>query len=431
MVNFCAIARGLPSYFDEAPSNNVSATIAELLIPFDEDLFLRKALQHKVISTLYMGLTCTSVRLSQPGMKKLQQLMTFDQAARSFLLLEWQNIDAACKRHGIPVMTIKGPAASLQLYRDALLREYTDLDMVVLMQDIYDMVPIMEEIGYTIARRHHHSAPNAQTGGLKKPAAGDQSVKPPWLRRDSRFILRPGPPSHVVFSQKTSPFRVEIHNKVFNDGSGTHGMSLPQVMARCAGVVHNGHEFNTLSLADHAVFMLQHGAKHNWGLLHWVLDAAVILNRCDRELHQEMAQKIRGLRWERQLALIMGIVRKLFPIDVPEPFRALISPYLKSVSTPVCVALDRLQQAEDSRHLLKVASILRFLCGYQLPLAQGGREKIKVLMQHWVVQPADAKILPLPEILQPLYLLLRPFFMLFHRINGTLARRKKACLLQN
>ena len=425
----CAIARGLPA-FSEARQKNSLAAIAELLTPLDEDLLLRKAIQHKTVSALYRGLAGAETGLSKSGMKKLKQLMTFEQAARSFMLHEWQCIDAACKRHGVPVMTIKGPAVSLQLYGDALVREYTDLDMVVSMQDKYGMAPIMEEIGYTI----HHPAPKRQTEGLSQPEAYKHLAKPPRLRHYSRFIQKPIPSDHLVFSQKTSPLHVEIHNEVFKDGRSNNGASLQQLFARSATVVQAGYGFTTLGLADHAVFMLLHGAKHNWCLLHWVLDAAAILHRYDHELHREMAARIRSLGKERHLALIVQIVQKLFPIDVPEPFRALISPYLKSVATPVRVAMNLMQQAKEGGALSKNTSLLRFRFCYKLPLEKGCQQKIKVLLPNlpnWRMNRTDAESLPLPKFLHPLYLLLRPFFILYHGINRALTGRKKTWLPQN
>lgn len=418
LVNCCASARGLP-VFPAASQHSVFSPTAKNPLPLDEDLLLRKALQHKTISTLYAGLAGAATGLSQAGMKKLKQLAVFEQAARSFILQEWQGIDEACKRHGIPVMTIKGPAASAQLYGDALVREYTDLDMVVSMQDINGIIPIMKEIGYTIAPPH------------KQPA------KPLRLRQYSRFIQMPAPPvppNHLVFSRKNSPLRVEIHNKVFElfkDCSSSAVMSLEQVFARSATIVQNGYGFATPCLADHAVFMLLHGAKHRWCLLHWLLDAAALLHKGDSALHLEMAAKIRSLGCERKLALSVQIIRKLFPIAVPEPFQSLIAPHRQSMALPARIVTTGLQQAEHGTTRSTVVGILSFLCGYQLPLAQGWQEKMNVLLPYLRMNQADAEALPLPEFLHPLYLLVRPFFIIFRRINRALARRKKAWLPQN
>ena len=422
LVKLCAIARGLP-VFSDASLQNLYSTTASPRLTLDENRLLRQALQHKTVSSLYAGLSITETLLSQPSMKKLKRLMSIEKASRSFLMQEWRSIDEACQRHGIPVMTIKGPAASLQLYGDSIIREYTDLDMIVNMQDKCGMAPIMKDLGYAIKPPLPDMDQNGESDHSPLPASGEQPLKPHRLWIYYRFIREPILPFHITFSKQTSPFRVEINNRVFREGSSENGMSLKQVFARSETVVQDGYAFATLGLADHAVFMLQHGAKHSWCLLHWVLDAAAILHHNDPELHREMALKIQSLQWERQLALIVIIVQKLFPIAVPEPFENLIAPYLQSMTTPARIALNQLQQADDSRSLSKVTNIMRFIFGYQLPLAQGCKEKIKILLQLCMIKPADAETIPLPLFLQPLYLLLGPFFIFSHRIKRLLARR--------
>jgi hypothetical protein len=143
LAHCCGLARGIP------PKTSMAAQSACAVL--DEERFIALARQHKVAGTAYAGLAKAGISLSQDGMHSLAREAMVGHATRSLLLRDWREIVAAFKAEGIRALTIKGPASSIQLYGDALTREYYDLDILADIEDIRPVLPVMAGLGYELS----------------------------------------------------------------------------------------------------------------------------------------------------------------------------------------------------------------------------------------------------------------------------------------
>jgi len=389
LARCCAAARGLPVPDPEGGGDDISRR--------DEGAFIALAKQHKVPATAFAGLKALGLAFGAPAMRDLKRTAASQGAARLLLMQEWPLITEAFKSAGIPCLTIKGPASSLQLYGSALTREFGDLDLLVNVPELSCVVPIMKSFGY-------NSFLYSVAAAIAPHSALAAKVH------------------HAVFQKEGRPSLVEVHGRTWTDGRDLYREDIDALFARSTSVTHNGVAYSTLSLADQGVFLIAHGVSHAWCLLHWVLDAAALFNRSDEALHREMAQRIVALGMERQLKLTVGLIKKLFPILIPEPLMAIVAEERRRLKGSLGFARESLHVG--GRKMNGNVNIFRLSLVYLMPLAPRFWQKLSILTSLWLTPQSDIDALPLPRFLRFLYIPLRPFFVIPRRIMRTLHRRR-------
>jgi len=228
---------------------------------------------------------------------------------------------------------------------------------------------------------------------------------------------------HLVFVSAVSPFRLEVHNGLF-EYSVDEGMESAALFDRHETLLWDAVALPTLSLVDHALFILDHGTHHGWIVLHWLVDVAALLDRDDPDFHRALATKLVETGRAKQFALAWRLCRSLFPVELPQVYEPIIAG---------CRAKLRYQMAYSQRQLASeggsassFGSIMRFTYRYRLPLARSNREQLSIATQLWKIAPQDLADLPLPTWLLPLLLLLRPFLVIRRRIGRAVAARRAA-----
>ena len=388
LARCCGMARGIP-LAEMNPENRDFKDI-------DDEKFVALAAQHKVAGAAFLALKAMEPLIGASGLRELKRTATTLKAARSFLLKDWRSITEAFNGAGIPCLTLKGPASSLQLYGDALTREYGDLDLLVDLPELSDIVPVMAALGYAL----DDALPESGTANH------------PLMQKIH----------HLAFHKNDRPSHVEIHGRTWTDGRELYRESLDALFSRSVSVEYDGIEFRTLRLADQAVFLIAHGVMHAWCLLHWVLDVAVLLNRKDEALHRDIAGRIAALGMERQLKLTVEVIRSLYPVDLPEPLAALVRGVRRSLAGPLGFSLDRLHQG--GRDMGKISNILLLSSKYLMPLTSSPGKKLAVLVVPWLISPVDVDRLHLPKYLLFLHFPLRPLFALGRRLRRLREKRK-------
>jgi len=386
LIDLCAAGRGLPCTRAGEPVN---------LDSIDETLLINIAREHKTAAAMLTGLKKTGRALSSASMNTLTRGVTRGRAARTFLMEEWDRIEQTLFRNGIPMITIKGPASSTQLYGNPVTREYSDLDIIV--RDVPGLartVPVMESLGYQ----------------AQPPISSRTPKKQAWYISE---------PHHLTFVNPSSPFRVEVHSTFFPEAGPGSGYHLDTIFQRAERVEHAGKGHTVPSLIDHALYMIGHGTKHAWSQLHWVLDAAALLSRNTCDFHTGLVDGVIALGMEKQLTLLIALVQDLFPIPVPAVYSGITGQYARTVTRQLRIAQDRLF-SRNTEHQ-PIYHILYFSWRYQMSFVTGIRGKTAVLLQPFLVTRTDADALPLPGLLRPLHILLRPFFVISRRI-GRLAK---------
>jgi hypothetical protein len=354
----------------------------------DEKAFITMARQHKVVGTVYNGMEIAGIRLSAENMQILAREAMVGRATRSLLLRDWQELVAAFIAAGIRALTIKGPASSIQLYGDPLTREFSDLDILVDIPEIQQILPMMTILGYETVDK----LPTMEPGFFQQKRC-----------------------HHVSFIKPGRPFRIEIHGKDWQDDKDFTPEYMDGLFSRSEALGKPGEWGDSLSPADHALFMLVHGTQHAWCLLHWLLDFATLLDQNNGSMIQAFSGQVRLLGLERQLKLACAVVRSVYPVAIPELIRSIIDGDAASIAIPLRFALDRLDSGGKDGASLK--NVILHSCVFMPSLTKGPFRKARLIIRPFLTPQVDAEALPLPKLLRFLYLPLRPFFVLTRRFK--------------
>lgn len=381
LLAYCSgLARGIPT--------SMNMALPEARSGLDEARFIAMAKQHKVEGAAYAGLKKAGISLSSEGMSRLAHEAAVSRATRGLLLRDWREIVAAFETEGIKAMTIKGPALSMQLYGDPLIREYYDLDILADIVSIQPLLPMMARLGYE---------PSNPTDLAVAPIVGGLLTQPPC--------------HHISFQKKERHFRVEIHGKTWQEDKEFSADYIEEIFSRAIPL---GQGFgDTLDIADHVLFMIAHGTQHAWCLLHWLLDFAASLDRTDETLYSSLAGQIQALHMERQLKLACMILREVYPVKIPEPLQAILDGVKASLGMPFRFALTSLNAGGKNQSTLKNTFLGAVM--FKPQFANGAAHKIKLMLTPFLTPPMDAAALHLPKPLHFLYVPLRPFFVLSRR----------------
>jgi len=359
--------------------------------------------EHKLTNALFSSMKGVSVtknlNLTPENHKifetyKIKALL--EKTSRTFMVKEALNICNTLNTSDIPALIIKGPILSLQLYGSPVVREYTDIDIVVHSQDFLKIDKVMHTLGY-----------GADPESQLKQFNHLENTRP-YIQR--AHIQKP---HHIVYKNPTHPYRIEIHNKLFIDSSFSEEYKLKNIFSRTEPLHYNDSAYTAINKTDHLLFMIAHGTKHAWSQLHWVLDAAAMLASDDTALHKEIINGCVRLHLEKHLVLTVMLVTELLPIPIPSAYQELIEKHQKYLKKQKAIALKMLRSPNTIRP--SILHTLHFAWNYAAPLALTFKEKLHIILNPFKASPADIEQLKLPGWLAPLHLVVRPFFVLSRR----------------
>ena len=394
LVRSCGIARSLPV--------REASTQSQFPEGFDEELFVRFAIQHKTAATTLTGLKKLGLSLQPENAVKLKRFALQTRMLRELIIEGASAITEAAGKTGIPALVLKGPASSLQLYGDALVREYTDLDILVNLPTIDAALPFMNALGWE---------------------AEDYSPAENSDRAPSKLLARG---HHVVFWKKDKPFRVELHDRTGWEHELFARDNIDGVFARAVRLEQDGKVFFAPALPDHAALIIAHGTAHAWTLLHWLLDAVAIINGAGLELargvelHRAIAARLRSLDMQCQLKLACELAQKLYPIELPPALES-ATICQASLEKSLAFAFARLQAGATDMSTFR--NMIDFRFAYASPLFRTARGKLSSAFMLFQIPQKDVDTLPLPRPLLFFHLFLRPFFVLSRRIKRYFERK--------
>jgi hypothetical protein len=280
---------------------------------------------------------------------------------------------------GISALVFKGPALSVVAYGNPLLRDYSDLDILVHRSNVPLAAEVLMSNGFEVTTYNRKVFESGFFHNKSENFYSNQaSVDLHWTLQDRWFPF--GPDEQVLWSR-------------------TESFAL------------NGHELRTLGAADHLLFLCVHAAKHGWPNLAYVVDIAAFLTAHpklnvfllteDRErlgykrvalLAFSLAQQLAGARLGREVPHILrkSSVRKL---------TADISSRLLLQSHP---------QSTYKRWKTVAATL------------ESRSAQIRMFTLHTLTPVSDDYVrFPLRSAFYPLYYLIRPFRLVGQRALKT------------
>jgi hypothetical protein len=332
------------------------------------------------------------------------------------MLVLWPELRAGFERSGIKALVLKGPASSVQLYGDPLVREGTDLDILVDTNDSGLIAGIMGEMGFSIEVPF-------------KPAAEEWMPKP-RVKSSAAYARRTDVlPHHTVFWKKGEPFRIECHSPKSQDAAGFTEAVMREFIARsveATSAPESSYHWScrTLALIDQSLFIIAHGTQHAWCTLHWLLDLAAVFENGDARFHEDLAREIVNHGMERKLKLAASVYRSVFGRAVPTPLAQVVAGEHASLGLELRLALDALGKggSEGGRFLDQ----LRFMFLYQPSFAKSFSERLSMMIAPLLPSEQDRDLIPLPDEFIFLLVPLRPWIVLYKKGRKMLRRRDNA-----
>ena len=265
--------------------------VEALAQPVDWDGAMALAMRHGLAALLHRHLG------PLPGVPKRVAAMLWARAEtvarrNEAMSAELCRVLGALEAGGVEAVPFKGPVLTMELYGELGLREFGDLDLLVMPGDVAQAAHLLATLGY---RPQHALAAHLEKAWMASPRAHEMALV------DER-----------------RGFMVELQ------WSANPGFAIPRVADRDwwrhpERRPFFGREMNVLSARENVIALLVHGSKHAWANLGWLVDIAELAHSGSVDWEWLLATA-RTERAMRRVALGLDLARRL--LDAPMPAAA-------------------------------------------------------------------------------------------------------------
>jgi len=282
---------------------------------------------------------------------------------------------------GIPVLSLKGPLLAKELYGELGQRHAGDIDLLVAPENAGRADGLLRGAGY------RRVAPDFDLTPLQEKC---------YLRFRHEFsYLASAPRPRMEMMWQLEQFS-----------------NLDDVWRRAVKQELGGHQIHILPPDLNAHYLFQHGARHAWFRLFWLVDVSLLL--AGSEINwSDFSARARHAKMERPLQQGARLAGELLGVAVP----------------PALLPAPGEQQqvanfAEDARHWMVLdAATIKTPFGffrqlvYRIRMQQGGQAKYAIFRQRLLFVDGW-KLLRLPDWCFVLYYPAMPFLCLYSLITG-------------
>jgi hypothetical protein len=286
---------------------------------------------------------------------------------------------------GVPAIALKGPALALSAYGDLAMRVFADLDFMVRPEDLPHAVGALERLGY--------SSPSYRADVVESGFFPDVSLD--FSRNDSVLDL------HWRLAPTYYPF----------------GPASEHVWNRTAEVELRGRRMRILGPADSILFQACHNSKHGWMTLAQVCDFARLLTTAGPLAWPSLLDDARRTRSLRMVLLGADLADSLSLCEVPGELldAAHCDSHVSTLSRRVQRGIFDSRRAVDlDEWMIALGTI------------ESARDRVRYLVER-VASPkmSDRALMPLPQILYPLYYLARPLLVAIKHREDLFRKRNR------
>ncbi len=279
------------------------------------------------------------------------------------------------KEKGIEAIPIKGPALSQTAYGDIALRMFSDLDILMSVDNVLQAKKVLVSNGY-------------------KPIFNfDFAQEKAFLRTDCEYN----------FINAVSGDLLEIHWRIAPP-SHSLDIEVKDIMSHTKNLTLERRNILMISFEDQLIALCIHGAKHRWveNTLKMICDIAVLVNNCKCIDWNSIISQCRKIRIVRILLLGLVLARNFMNIDLPKVIIDEIDrdKVVRSLSISI---VDH--YPKDSKKLPKLTEELSFW----FSVRENPLDKLSCIMRiASAPNSADLSLVMLPGKLYPLYYLIHP-----------------------
>jgi len=299
------------------------------------------------------------------------------------LATEFVRLSDLFEAGGLQALPLKGFAVAVQAYGDLSARHAGDLDILVSEQEADSAAELLSDAGYV-------------------DCYGYQTQH----RRDKIKQFR----KHFLHWNQDKKITVELHWR-FHISRSLCPVEFEDLLKRSMTITVGDRHIRTMSIEDTLLFLLLHGASHNWHHLFWLCDLAGIIERNQGLDWSRLAEMAAELNISRPFALGLILSHRLLNTSLPGELygAAKRDPAILSLLGSSLRAIGK----QDPFPASFIGRTQDVLC--QLKLSRSWAYKVDQIGSR-LLDVDGWNSVPLPDVLFPLYYLLGPFTWLGRRI---------------
>lgn len=344
----------------------------------DWDMFMKLALHHRVYPLVYLRLKGVDASLiPSEVMASLQQHYHSNVMKMLHLSREMSQLCEALKDTGVRTLLLKGPILATQLYGDLAHRTSKDLDILVDADDVERVERVLVQLGYELQ---------------------DERILGNWKKTSH----------HLSYEHKKHSAQIEVHwrlNPHYNKS-----FSFDLLWERRNDVMLSHQIYHYLGNEDLLNYLADHGARHGWFRLRWLMDIARLLpmiNSNDLKAHFE---RYGGQQYVGQAFILLS---RLFSVDIPHDMTVLtINSKAHRLAQSALYYIKRIVKLNPVPEKSVAWRYNRYLFSLMT-----GKQKVLYILNKFLPNSRDASVLPLPKSLHFLYYPLRPFLWFWRRMK--------------
>jgi hypothetical protein len=344
----------------------------------DWDYVLESASRHGVMPLLYSSLsTVCPEAVPQAILPKLEEQWHANIAWNLLLTSELLKILSLFEAHGIVAVPYKGPTLAHLAYGHISRRQFIDLDILVDREHLPQAKDLLHSIGY----------------GLYPPMSPS---------RESAFLRSQ---YHYGFVEPVKKVLVEMHCEITPSYLSVP-LNLQKLRSRLRRRRLAGQEIYSLPPEELLLIICVHAAKHFWGCLSWICDAAAMIAAHPEMNWQYLMDLAEALGAKRMLFLGLFLANAILEVPLSGDLRQTVE------YDPVVRSLARRVQHRlfpDNRHPPSIQDNFSFF----LQIKECWRDKIRYCL-HIAFTPSvdDWASMALLPAFSCLYYPIRPFRLL-------------------
>jgi hypothetical protein len=343
----------------------------------DWNFLITTAHRHGVLPLVYRTLgRIVPDDVPAPAMRRLRNAFHANATRNLFLTAELIRLIDLLSAADIPCIPYKGPALASLLYGDVSLRQFTDLDIIVPVEDVARATALIVSLDYRPVEAMSERRLRACTRTQKDIRL---------VRGDGLINLE------VHWGITTDKDPIRIRPQLLWENLRTCSMA--------------GRSVQTLTPEDLLLILCIHGAKHLWERLGWLCDVAEIVRSHEKLEWNRVLDTARAVGAERILYLGLALASELLGADPPAKVVQAIQ--TDTVAKPLTEQVKGWLLSEPA-----VALDLGERERYFMRLREHSADRLLVALKQATVFLAltsrDREALPLPQFLTWSLYLLRP-----------------------
>ena len=334
----------------------------------DDEQIITLIETHKIIKPVYFNLKkyCSNNNL----VAKLKNIYMINSKKSMLMSVELLDITELLEKQNINIISFKGATLSQLLYGDVISRQYSDLDILIELQDRDEVYKILSQNGY------------------EKTLNITPSQEEQWYKNSKDMLL---------FHRKRG-IHIELH-WLLVDRDFPMDIELDIIQKESQTITINHQTIKTFGNEDLLIYLTIHGSTHLWHSIGWIKDIDIMIR--GRDIDWDKIED--RLNLTQRGAFLLGLYLSYSLLNTPIP-----SKYKEQSRQRWLIALTdfiiKSWQEPISEFKIRVAIV------YILPNL---KTRLKYLYKV-IIKPTRSEydFIDLPKRFYWLYYIIRPFLLL-------------------